>query len=169
MKRSFLPIIALPLVLALLTTLKGDSIADSEIIAYKTQALPKEIFQLLSASHEGEELRLEGLKFERGEERSQNYSAAAELYKAAFRSGNLKVLFDLARLYENGLGVKRNPRRARRLYELAISISVTNSEALLELARFYDEGITVPVDKELARALREGSSVKTIVRSVECR
>lgn len=64
-------------------------------------------------------------------------------------SQNSEALFNLGKIYEKGLGVSVNYKKAKDFYELAARKG--NSEALLKLDCFYEKGLGVDKDSKKAK------------------
>ncbi len=78
-----------------------------------------------------------------------NYQEAFRLLSAAANQGASRAVVNLARMYAEGLGVRKDVKEAMRLYK---SVSSSEFLALIALARIYSRGVEVPVDS--AEALR---------------
>lgn len=71
-------------------------------------------------------------------ERQERYAEAAEKYQEAAALGNNWSYHNLALFYEKGLGLDRNPEKAREFYE--ISAEKGNTRAIASLGRLYVDG-----------------------------
>ena len=60
--------------------------------------------------------------------------------------GHAEAQLLMANMYSDGVGVKKNDKKARELYEL--SAHKGNNNAMLALATIYSDGVDVPKDKK---------------------
>ncbi|CAF3999454.1 unnamed protein product [Rotaria sp. Silwood2] len=104
---------------------------------------------------------IKGHKYEHGDiDIKQDYEQAAKYFAKAANQGNAEGLFNLARLTDRGLGVKKDPHFATKLLEQAAAqspqhpkcnlpnIGIAESEHSLGLR--YAEGVFVPKNFSLA-------------------
>lgn len=118
---------------------------------------------------------VQGHKYEHGDlNTEQNYEQAAKHFAKAARQGNAEGLYNLARLTDRGLGVKKDPQLATKLFEQAAgqspehprrkgipNVGVAESEHSLGLR--YAEGVFVSKNYSTAaqwyqRAVDHGSA-----------
>jgi TPR repeat protein len=85
-----------------------------------------------------------GIGYLEGIDVEVNYQKAFRFLSAAANQGASRAVLNLARMYAEGLGVRKDVIEAVRLCE-----SVSNSEflALIALGRFYSRGTEVPADR----------------------
>ena len=81
----------------------------------------------------------------------QSYDTAAKLLRGAAERGDRAAENRLAVMYDQGLGVPKDHRRARGL--LQQSAAQGYAPAMVGLGRIYVEGIGVPRDRERGYAL----------------
>ena len=81
-----------------------------------------------------------GQCYEKGDGVKQDYKEAAKWYQKA------AAWYDLARLFEKGLGVEKNIVRAKELFELS-----GGHEAFIRLGEIYENGIDGSIDLAKAR------------------
>jgi TPR repeat protein len=84
-----------------------------------------------------------------GNEVEVNYQEAFRLLSSAAKQGASRAVVNLARMYEQGLGIQKNVGEAVRLYK---SVSHAEFLAAVALGRIYARGADVPADS--AEALR---------------
>src|ERR1035438_4012727 len=84
-----------------------------------------------------------GIGYLEGIDVEVNYQKAFRFLSAAANQGASRAVLNLARMYAEGLGVRKDVIEAVRLCE-----SVSNAEclALIALGRFYSRGTEVPAD-----------------------
>lgn len=80
----------------------------------------------------------------------KDYAEAAANYTKAFELGNNLALQALATMYDDGIGVPRNPERARFYYEFGAAKNY--APAILSLGMQYERGAGVNVDVAKAYA-----------------
>ena len=92
--------------------------------------------------------------------------SAAVLLEATASEGHSKSQYQLGLMYEHGVGVDRDMRKAFEWLELAMLQG--DPTAKYVLARYYEEGIIVEKDKRAAiRLRREAESEATIAAEEE--
>ena len=79
----------------------------------------------------------------------KNYKRAAGLYQAAADQGNRTAQFNLAIMYESGIGVKKSNERAKDYFEL--SALQNHAGAQFKMGSYYAEGEGVAKSNEAAR------------------
>lgn len=79
---------------------------------------------------------------------AKNYTSALTSYRRAFELGSLPALYALGEMYEKGMGVDKDPNRARFYYETAAEMNF--SPAILSLGIQYEQGIGVAKNAEKA-------------------
>jgi len=80
---------------------------------------------------------------------AKDYPAALESYKRAYDLGNTRALYALGAMYDGGIGVDKDPARARFYYEIAAEMKF--APAIVSLGLQHERGLGVPAD--LAKAL----------------
>jgi Caspase domain/Sel1 repeat len=80
---------------------------------------------------------------------AKNYPAALDSYKRAYDLGNTRALYALGEMYDSGMGVEKDPARARFYYEIAAQQKF--APAIVNLAAQYERGDGTAID--LAKAL----------------
>jgi TPR repeat protein len=79
---------------------------------------------------------------------SKDYPAALAQYTKAFELGNTLALHELGTMYADGVGVGRDPVRARFYFELAIEKK--HAPSMVSLAEQYERGVGAPPDLKKA-------------------
>ena len=79
-----------------------------------------------------------GYMYDSGQDITQDYSKAIELYEVAIAKGNAYAMSNLGIIYGNGEGVIQDHNKAKELYERAILKG--NSTAMTNLAYMYNHG-----------------------------
>src|SRR5579871_275273 len=86
-----------------------------------------------------------------------NWDEAARIYKRAADGGNPQAMFQLGKMYENGLGVPQDFQQARQFYQGAINSG--NTDAMISLGGMYEwaheKSKEYPKDYPKARQLYE--------------
>lgn len=80
-------------------------------------------------------------------------SFVPEALKEAAMLNNPKALYELARLYSEGIGTEKNMQEAARLYEEAASLGVVPAQYII--GNFNEKGIGVTADRTIAQAWYE--------------
>jgi hypothetical protein len=80
---------------------------------------------------------------------ARNYPAALDSYRRAYDLGNMRALYALGEMYDTGVGVDKDPARARFYYEIGAQLKF--APAIVSLGALYERGDGTPVD--LAKAL----------------
>jgi len=78
------------------------------------------------------------------------FDRALVWYEKAARAGSVEAMVDAGWMYEEGLGVRRNPEEARRWYRTAAAGG--SPRGMLAMGWIYQESVGVPRDYALARA-----------------
>jgi TPR repeat protein len=105
-----------------------------------------------------------GIYYLNGIDVEVNYQEAFRLLSAAANKGASRAVINLARMYEEGLGIQKNVGEALRLYK---SVSHAEFLALVALGRIYSRGTEVPADP--AEAFRwYSAAVKWEARVADC-
>jgi hypothetical protein len=79
---------------------------------------------------------------------ARNYPAAVDAYKRAYDLGNTRALYALGQMYDEGIGVDKDPARARFYYEMAVQAKF--APAMVNLAAQYERGDNAAVDFDKA-------------------
>lgn len=131
-------------------TAQEDLEEDDRRIAW-SQLRPEEEQQLVALADEGDTRSILGLAYMRlnpAEDRFDPTEAASLLTRAA-DAGSPEAQFELAKLYEKGLGVDPDPARALELYRQAADQDF--ADALNDLAfMHYQGGLGLPRDPKAA-------------------
>ena len=139
----------------------GTSAQDSQVendnlrVAW-SDIRPAQETQLAALADQGDTRSMVGLAYMRLNADDTRYapSEAAVLLTRAADAGSAEAQFELARLYEIGLGVERNPDRARSLYISAAELGFP--DALNDLGFFYFQGeLGLPRDPQKGLAYFE--------------
>ncbi|MGY9060036.1 MAG: caspase family protein, partial [Candidatus Puniceispirillales bacterium] len=125
--------------------LAGSSIANSDVensdlrVAW-SDIMPDQESQLVKLAGQGDTRSMIGLAYIRLNSEDSRYapSKAAQYLILASDEGSAEAQFELAKLYETGLGVEQNIDRALELYEL--SASADFPDALNDLGFLYFQG-----------------------------
>jgi TPR repeat protein len=75
---------------------------------------------------------------------AKDYPAAVESYKRAYELGNTRALYALGAMYDGGIGVDKDPVRARFYYEIAAEMKF--APAIVSLGLQHERGVGVPAD-----------------------
>ena len=88
-----------------------------------------------------------GICFLNGIDVEVNYQEAFRLLSAAARQGTSRSVVNLARMYEEGLGVEKDLAEAIRLYKTVAKVEFF---AQIALGRIYSSGKSVAADRDEA-------------------
>jgi TPR repeat protein len=80
--------------------------------------------------------------------RTQDYARAVTILKPLARKGDKQAQYQLAVLYKNGLGIKKNPKNSA--YWMDKSARQGYKRAQYSLGTLYEEGVGVKKDRESA-------------------
>ena len=138
--------------------LAGSSIANSDVensdlrVAW-SDIMPDQESQLVKLAGQGDTRSMIGLAYIRLNSEDSRYapSKAAQYLILASDEGSAEAQFELAKLYETGLGVEQNIDRALELYEL--SASADFPDALNDLGFLYFQGGTGGIIRDQRKAL----------------
>ncbi|WP_159011739.1 caspase family protein [Bradyrhizobium sp. S69] len=75
---------------------------------------------------------------------AKDYPAALKSYKKAFELGNIAALYALGAMYDDGIGVDKDPARARFYYEIAAQGEF--APAMVSLGAQHERGVGTAVD-----------------------
>ncbi|MCX7888800.1 MAG: caspase family protein [Rhodobacteraceae bacterium] len=129
-----------------------EALAVDDPSAAWSSIRPEQAVQLAALAEKGDPRSMLGLAYMQLDPDSDRYdpAAAARLLTRSAAQGDPEAQFQLARLYEKGIGVPGDLDRARTLYEAAAAQDY--ADAINELGFFYFNGaIGLPIDQ--ARAL----------------
>ena len=126
-----------------------NALADRRIAW--SQLRPDQELQLAALADTGDTRSMIGLAYMRLNPEGPKYnpSEAADLMQKAAAEGSAEAQYELAELYETGLGVTQNPARALELYRA--SADQDYADALNDLGFFYYHGaLGLPQDQAAA-------------------
>jgi len=83
---------------------------------------------------------------------SGDYGTAYVLLNELAKTGDAKSQFDLARLYQNGLGVVQDEQKARQVYEQAAQQGYVNAQTALASLLAMGRGGEKNIQQEIGRA-----------------
>jgi TPR repeat protein len=95
---------------------------------------------------------------------AKDYPAALDSYKRAYDLGNTRALHALGEMYDNGIGVEKDPARARFYYEIAAQQKF--APAILALATQYERGTGTAVDPAKALGLYKQAAALGDARAI---
>ena len=138
--------------------LAGSSVANSDVensdlrVAW-SDIMPDQESQLVKLAGQGDTRSMIGLAYIRLNSEDSRYAPAkaAQYLILASDEGSAEAQFELAKLYEKGLGVEQNIDRALELYEL--SSSADFPDALNDLGFLYFQGGTGNIIRDQRKAL----------------
>lgn len=94
-----------------------------------------------------------GIDYYDGEFNPQSYEKAASLFKMADEEGSEDGRFNLAYMYEMGLGVEGDLEKAIPMYESLLEGDIPNADAAYRLAIMHERGKGFDVDPKAAHRL----------------
>jgi TPR repeat protein len=131
-------------------------VASSDRAAAWSAIRPDQEVQLAALAETGDTRSMLGLAYMRlnPEEKRFDPAKAVELFTRAADAGSPEAQFELAKLYERGIGVAPDPARALELYRAAADQDF--ADAINDLGfLYYQGGLGLPRDAQKALALFE--------------
>ena len=132
---------------------QSSDVEDADLRVAWSDIMPDQETQLVKLAAQGDTRSMIGLAYIRLNAEDERYSPskAAQYLILASDEGSAEAQFELAKLYETGLGVERNIDRALELYEL--SASADFPDALNDLGFLYFQGGTGNIIRDQRKAL----------------
>jgi len=131
-----------------------EALAVPDLTAAWSRIKPEQEVQLAALAEKGDARSMLGLAYMRLDPESDRYDpeSAAELLRRSAAQGDPEAQFQLARLYEKGIGVPGDLARALSLYQAAADQDFP--DAVNEMGFFYFNGaLGLPIDQAKALEL----------------
>ena len=135
------------------STTQSSNVGDTDLRVAWSDIMPDQETQLVKLAGQGDTRSMIGLAYIRLNAEDERYapSKAAQYLILASEEGSAEAQFELAKLYETGLGVEQDIDRALELYEL--SASADFPDALNDLGFLYFQGGQGNIFRDQRKAL----------------